>query len=76
MASKQLVKKTFIGYIAKHVVVEDSDTVVVDIKNCEYAIFTINSAYVRPLYKSKDKFQHPDDVPARKIKVTLIVEEV
>ncbi|MDH5664673.1 MAG: hypothetical protein OEY10_00045 [Nitrosopumilus sp.] len=72
MKTKQLVKKTFTGYIAKNTVMEDSVTV--DAEDLEHAIF-IDHMYTGQLSKSEEEFWHPDELPVRKINVTLIIEE-
>jgi len=64
MASKQLVKKTFTGYIPKNTVAED----------LEHSIF-IDHMYTGQLSKNEEEFWHPDALPVRKVRVTLIIEE-
>jgi hypothetical protein len=74
MSKKQMVKKTFTGYIAKDTVMKNNVNVDTDAEE-GYAIY-LDEVFKRKPSKNEEVFWHHNDLPARKIKVTLIIEEI
>jgi hypothetical protein len=76
MAKKQLVKKMLTGYISKDTVMLDNVSIEAEGEADADCVIYLDGVFKRKPSKNEEVFWHPNDLPVRKIKVILIIEEI